>query len=378
LRAAGRLSDYSTVGTVESYSLGAEWAPIPDIRISGTYARSVRAPNIGELFTGPSQTFPSGINDPCVGVGPTGGGALGTNCRAAPGVLANIAANGVFTINQADLQGISGFNSGNPNLGEESSDSYTASVIITPRSINFLRNFVLRVDYFNIQVEDVITAAPRNFTLTQCFLQGIQEFCNLVTRRAAATAVNSAGSIDLINAPGINGGSLKSEGIDVVATYRTSLEGLGLPGSVNARVSYSHLFDGFVIPVPGSAKDPFAGEIGTAEDRFTANLGFTLDNFNLNFTGTYIGPSDEDQDFIAAFDLEPGSLGVGAEFYLDMQARWSASDNFDFYVGVDNVLDNDAPNLLSGTTFNVTGTDTAADVYDVFGRRFYFGTTLKF
>jgi outer membrane receptor protein involved in Fe transport len=92
LRAAGRLSDYSTVGTVESYSLGAEWAPIPDIRISGTYARSVRAPNIGELFTGPSQTFPSGINDPCVGVGPTGGGALGTNCRAAPGVLANIAA----------------------------------------------------------------------------------------------------------------------------------------------------------------------------------------------------------------------------------------------------------------------------------------------
>jgi outer membrane receptor protein involved in Fe transport len=379
LRAAGRLSDYSTVGTVESYSLGAEWAPIPDIRFSGTYAQAVRAPNIGELFTGPSQTFPTGIVDPCVGVGLTGGGALGDNCRAAPGVLANINANnGVFTINQADLQGISGFNSGNPNLSEEEATSYTASVTIAPRSIGFLRNFVLRADYFDINVKNVITAAPRNFTLNQCYALGNQQFCQLITRRPEATSTNSAGSIDLVNAPAINGGQLSTKGLDIVLTYRSELDGLGLPGSVNARVSYTHLFEGFLIPVPGADRDPYAGEVGSADDRFTAQLGWTLDDVSVNFTGTYIDESVEDQDFLTSFGLEPGSIKIPAEFYLDMQARFNVSDNFDFYFGIDNVLDNDAPNILSGATFNVTGTDTAADVYDVFGRRFYFGTTLRF
>jgi len=377
-RAAGRVSDYSTVGTVYSYSVGGEWSPIPEIRFQGTYAKAVRAPNIGELFTGPSQTFPSGIIDPCVGIGPTGGGALGDNCRAAPGVLANIAANGVFTINQADLQGISGFNSGNPNLEEEESDSYTAGVVITPTSIDLLRNFVLRVDYFKIDVENVITAAPRNFTLNQCYAQGDPQFCQLVTRRAAATPVNSAGSIDLINAPAFNGASLSTEGIDVVLTYRTALEGLGLPGALNARVSYTHLFEGFLIPVPGGDPDPFAGEVGTAEDRFTANLGWTFDDITWTFTGTYIGPSAEDQDFIEAFGLDPFAIVIPEEFYLDTQLRFSASDNFDFYFGIDNLLDNDAPNILSGATFNTTGADTAADVYDIFGRRFYAGVTLRF
>jgi len=45
---------------------------------------------------------------------------------------------------------------------------------------------------------------------------------------------------------------------------------------------------------------------------------------------------------------------------------------------MDNVLDNKAPNLLSGTSFNTTGTDTDAGVYDVFGRRFYAGVRLRF
>jgi len=378
LRAAGRISDYSTVGTVYSYSAGAEWAPIPDIRFSGTYARSVRAPNIGELFTGPSQTFPTGIQDPCEDIGATGGGALGDRCRADPGVAANIAANGVFTLNQADIQGISGFNSGNANLQEEEADSYTASVVITPRSIDFLRNFVLRVDYFNIKVSNVIAAPPRQFTLQQCYEQGREDFCDLITRRAGATAVNSAGSLDLINAPLRNAAELTTEGLDVVLSYRSSLDGIGVPGSVNARLAYTHLFDNTLVPDPLADADPAAGEIGTAADRFTASLGWNTDDFNWTFTGTYIGRSEVDDQLLLAYGLEPGDLSVGAEFYLDSQIRFTVADNVDFYIGVDNLLDNDAPNILSGVTGNVTGTDTAADVYDVFGRRYYTGVTFRF
>lgn len=377
VQASGRISDYSTVGNVSSYAGGVEWAPIPDIRLRGTYARAVRAPNIGELFTGPSQTFPSGLQDPCTGVGPTGGGALGDACRAAPGVAANIAANGVFTLNQGDVQGISGFNSGNPDLNEETSESWTAGAVIQPRSIEWLSRFTLTVDYFNISIKDAIVAPPRQFILDQCYNGGDQSFCQLITRRAGPTATNSAGSLEFIDAPLVNGGRLKVEGLDVNAAFRQPV-GWGEDGSILARVAYTHYFDGYVIPVPGADKDPFVGEIGSAADRFTANLGYSSRAFDLVFTGTYIGKSSEDDQFLAAYDLEPGDISVPAQFYLDMQVAYRTGDTFEFYAGVDNLLDNTAPNILSGTTFNTTGTDTAADVYDPFGRRFYVGARLSF
>lgn len=375
---AVRVADYSTVGTVWSYSGTATWQPIEDVRLRGTYARAVRAPNIGELFTGLSQTFPSGLSDPCEGIGATGGGATGDNCRADPGVAANIAANGVFTLNQADIQGIGGFNGGNPDLFEETADSWTLGAVIAPRSIDALRNVALTVDYYNIEITDAINGFPRQFTLNQCYGEGNQTFCDLITRRPTATAVNSAGSIELINAFQVNAARLETAGIDATLTYNTSLDGIGMPGNAFARVSYNHIFKFDFFAIEDADADPSDGEIGTAKDRFTATVGYSDDVVRLSFTGTYIGKSYEDQDFCASFDLEPRCVSVPAQFYLDSQATFKASDNYEFYVGVDNLLDNDAPNILSGTSFNVTGTDTAADVYDVFGRRFYFGARLRF
>ena len=376
--AAGRISDYSTIGTVYTYSGTATWQPIEDVRLRGTYARAVRAPNVGELFAGLSQTFPSGLTDPCNGIGASGDGALGDNCRADPGVAANIAANGTFTLNQADIQGISGFNGGNPDLFEETSDSYTAGLVVNPRSINTLRNLTLTVDYYNIKIEDVIAGFPRQFTLDQCYRQGNDTFCDLITRRPNATAVNSSGSIDLINALQVNAAILETEGIDATANFFFPFGAFGEDGRINMRVAYTHTFNLDYTPIQDGDVDPIAGEIGASKDRFTANLGYSSDTFGLAFTGTYFGPASEDDGFCSAFGLDEGCFRQDAEFYLDMQASFNATDAMEFYFGVDNLLDNDAPNLLSGTSYNVTGTDTAANVYDVFGRRYYTGVRLRF
>ncbi|WP_294356810.1 TonB-dependent receptor [uncultured Sphingomonas sp.] len=378
LRGSGRISDYSTVGTVYSYSGGVEWSPIEDIRFAGTYARAVRAPNVGELFTGPSQTFPS-VTDPCVGVTATTAGTLGTQCRAAAGVLANIAANnGAFAVTLADRQGVSGFNSGNPNLNEEQSDSYTGSVTINPRSIDFLRNTVLRVDYFNIRIKDAVSAPPRQFILDQCYRQGNPTYCAFIQRRATASAVNSAGTLEFVNAGSVNAGRLATEGLDVTLTQRVPLDGLGMDGAINARVAYTHTFTGYVIPLPGSARDNFAGEVGAAKDRFTANLGYTNERLNVNFTGTYFGRSALDDQTLAGRGLEPGAIKVPAKFYLDSQISFKAADQYELYFGADNLLNTKAPNILSLAPGNTTGTDTAAGVYDVFGRRYYAGVRFRF
>ena len=373
---AFRYADYSTVGGVSSYNGTVTWQPFLPLRLRGTYARSVRAPNVGELFAGLSQTFPSGLKDPCEGIGASGGGATGDNCRADLGVAANIAANGVFTLNQADRQGISGFNGGNPNLEEEKSESWTAGAVFDARSLG-LGNLTLTADYYNISIENVIASFPRQFSLDQCYGQGNQTFCDLITRRSQGTAVNSAGSIDLINALAVNSAILETEGLDVTVSYNTPL-GFSENDRVSGRLAYTHVFKNDYTPLEGEAVDPSAGEIGTPKDKFTANLAYQNDDFRWSFTGNYIGKSYEDQNFCAAFDADPECVGVGAEFYLDSQLTFYAADELEIYVGADNLLDNKAPNLLSGTTFNVTGSDTAADVYDIFGRRYYFGVRARF
>ncbi len=378
LAGAVRLSDYSTVGTVTSWNGQVLWAPIEDVRLRATYSRAVRAPNIGELFAAQSQTFPPGLSDPCVGIGATGGGVLGETCRSFAGVSENIAANGTFTLNQADIQGISGFSGGNPDLFEETADTLTIGLVVNPRSINALRNLTLTVDYFNIEVEDVIALPVRSFTLDQCFNQGNQNFCNLVTRRAVGDSTNSAGSIEFVNATQNNGALFATEGIDVTAQYRVGLDGLGLANSnLNLSVAYTHLINLDFAQAEDAPVNPAAGEVGSAEDRFTATALFDLDGIRWGWTGTYIGPSTEDDQFCQLFSLDAGCFRQNAEFNLDTQISFDIEE-LQVFAGVDNVLDNDAPNLLTQTTFNAISTDTAAGVYDILGRRYYAGLRMNF
>ncbi|MDQ3479151.1 MAG: TonB-dependent receptor [Pseudomonadota bacterium] len=381
---AVRVSDYSTIGSTLSYNAGVEFSPIRDVRLRSVYARATRAPNIGELFSPQSQTFPTGLVDPCLGVGTSGGGVLGDQCRADPGVLANIQQNGVFTLNQSDIQGVSGFGGGNPDLQEEKAKTFTAGVIINPRSISWLRNFAFTADYFNIRIKDAIVDTPRQFILDQCFREGNDEFCGFVLRRPTAEGLNSPGSLEFINTGPTNSGGIETEGLDFTLSYRSTAEALGLNflggGSINARIAYTRMLEGFVIPLPGSDKDPYVGEVGTPKDKAFFSLSYDAPVFGVTFTGSYIGPVFLDDDFLESFGFEARdeNARIGDEFYGNVQFRVTPFNKFEIYAGVNNLFDNDAPPIISGLPGNSTGTETAAGSYDPIGRRFYAGVRARF
>ncbi|MCK8455652.1 TonB-dependent receptor plug domain-containing protein [Sphingomonas faeni] len=376
VRGAIRVSDYSTVGTTYSYNFGGEWAPIDDIRFRVMQARSVRAPNINELFQAPQQDFPS-VNDPCIGVTAATTGTLGTTCRAAPGVLANIAANGgTFTANQADVQGVTSFGGGNPNLNEEKGDSFTAGVVINPRSIRALRNLVVTVDYFNIRIKDAIVQTPLQYILNQCYEQGATDYCSQITRRAGPLGPNSAGSLDQLTNSFLNSGGVKTQGIDTVITYRQDLTDIGLAGTLGLRGSYTHLISGYTVPLPDADRDYFAGEIGASRDRFTTNASYDIDGVGLTMTGTWISQASLDDQLTGA---RPGTnplYRVRPQFYLDSQIRFQTSDGFEFYVGGSNLLNNKPPYLADIGASG--GQDTDAGTYDALGRRYYAGVRINF
>ena len=380
VRGAVRRSHYSTVGNTTSYNFGGEWAPVRDVRFRAMTARSVRAPNVNELFSPLQQDFPSGLTDPCDGVTATSTGTIATNCRASVGVNANIATNGSFTVSQADAQGITSFAGGNLNLKAERGDSFTAGVVITPKSIAPLRNLTVTVDYFNIRIKGAIVTLPLQFILDQCYGQSNATYCAFIKRRPAALGNNNAGSLDEVNSGSGNAGGIKTSGIDATIAGRWNVAG----GQFNAKLAYTHLLSGFLVPLPGADRDYFAGEIGAAKDRFTATTGWDGKVFGINLTGTYVGASYIDDQLAKSFtDAQDNPIPrhdkvfrVHPEFYLDGQMRFTVAPKFEFYLGANNLLDNKPPYLADiGAS---AGQDTDAGTYDALGRRYYAGVRVKF
>lgn len=377
LRGAIRYSDYSTVGDTQSWNLALDWAPIESVRFRAIRAQSTRAPNINELYSPPSQTYPNGLTDPCLDVTMTTPGAQAEACRADASVLANIQANGKFTLTQGDLQGISGYDRGNPDLQEEKGKSWTFGVTVSPEGLAVLEDFDFSVDYFDIEIEDAIVDTPRQFILDQCY-GGDTSVCSFITRRSKGTGANSVGSLEYIDSGSTNSGGYATEGVDLVVTYAKDFGDYGLAGQVNARLAYTHLLDGYSIPLPGSEKDPFVGEIGAPEDKFYLSLGYTWEDLTVAWNTTFIGKSYLDDGFLSGYDLAPESVGVGSETYHDFNIAYRPFNSTEFYVGVNNVFDNEPPAIITGLPGNVTGAETDAGTYDAIGRRYYAGVRLTF
>jgi iron complex outermembrane receptor protein len=383
-RGAIRLSDYSTVGNTQSWNAGLEWSPIPSLRFRAIRAESVRAPNINELYSPPSQDYPTGLNDPCVGTSLTSTRPQDDACRALAGFLENInnplsQTPGEFWLSQADIQGVSGYNRGNPDLEEEKGKSWTFGVVITPTDIPVLENFGVSIDYFDIEIDDAIVSTPRQYILDQCY-SGDASFCQFVTRRPTGVGANSAGSLEYIDSAVTNSGGLATEGIDLSVTYNQYIG----PGDFRARLSYTHLLDGYVIPSAGAEQDPFAGEVGASEDRAYLQLGYNWGDVGLVWNVNYIGKAYLDDQFLVGIvdendvSWKPESVSVDEVMYHDVQLTWTPGDTVELYIGASNLFDESAPKIISGLPGNDTGTETDAGTYDAIGQRFYAGFRTQF
>jgi iron complex outermembrane recepter protein len=386
---AVRGSKYTTVGSTFSWNAGVEWALNRSVKMRLTRALSTRAPNIAELFQPPTQDFPA-VQDPCVGTNATATDARSIACRAAPGVNANIAANGgIFTLNQADLQGTSGFDRGNTALQEEKGRSTTIGMVLTPTGIPLLNNTTFTADYFKIDIADAIVATPRQFILSQCY-GGDASFCQFVTRRPAAVGANSAGSLDRVDTAVSNSGGYNTEGLDLTGAWQGSVG----PGRLTTRVSYTYTKKGELIPLPGSAPDPFAGEVGSPKHKATLGLGYNWGGWSVNALFSYLGKQYLDDQWLSGVctefntagdciaTLAPKSVAIPAKTYADMQISYTLG-KFQYYLGIDNLFDTknkrcDTNALIGGENGGCSTGSPAFAGDDPIGRRYYVGLRASF
>ncbi len=377
LEGAYRYADYSTVGGVSTYKFGGSYAPSRDIRFRAIYAQAVRAPNIGELFSAISQTFPA-ITDPCDQGGGNGDGAavgpLPAGCATIPGIANYLKTHPNFTYSTAQIQTVDGLLGGNINLKPEKTNTFTVGTVITPQ---FARGLSLTVDYYTIKVKNAIGIIGQQVSVDQCFQTGNPLFCSNVVRSP------TTGFITRVNGLNLNVGSYYVAGLDFGAHYKWNLDTIKLPGSLDMNILWNHKFKQQQTPFPGGPVQVELGQLdcyscgrlGTGfKDQATFNAVYAAGPWTLTYRLKYLGPVVDDVTAGA------GAVRVSPYYYHNLQGsvKVDAWAKFELYVGADNLFDKKPP--IFGDTNPVTwpGTATIADTYDTIGRMLYAGVRVKF
>lgn len=346
-----RFSDYDTVGNTTAWKLGAQYAPIDDVRLRVTNSRSVRAPNLAELSS-PGTTSSVFILDPCDA----------TRRNLSPNRPANCAALNLAPTfsdpfaNQAKRV----VTSGNANLSEEESDSWTVGVVFTP---SFMSGLSVSVDWFKIDIEDAINVVPLQRLVDNCVDSAsiANPFCGLITRRGD-------GAITDVNVTPINVGSLKTSGIDFQANYGMPIGSWGF--HVALAGTYLDENDILVIETDKSTLDVNVGEVDNPRWRVNLVPGIEVGPFRLDWTMRFIDGSkvDVQQSAEGRDDNE-----VDSRLYHDLTASYRWNDSLRLSAGVNNAFDEEPP--FSRET--VRG-DKRGVLFDNIGRYFFVGLTTSF
>lgn len=368
-----RASDNSVTGSSSSWRGGGEWAPVRDIRFRGMYSVSVRAPNVGELFT-PQAPAISVPEDPCLAVNVGGGPDPARRLANCTALLAPYGLDPRTYVLDPNFVGFAfgGVGGGNPNLKEETATSITYGLVFNPR---FLPNLTLSVDFYDIEIEDVIISPTPPSLADGCvdnFDSPDNELCGLVTRDNDPTSFGF-GAIKSVNITTRNLAKLSTSGIDFQADYNWRIG----PGSLNTRLIANYI-DSYKQKQLESAvhEDELVGGPRLPEIRGGLQIGYSTQSLSLNYQIRYI----DGVRFAAVEALNPvettDPYQVGSETISDINAsyRFGSGDfNWQLTLGIDNLFEEEPP---PGTrTGRFTG---GSPYYDPIGRFYYGGLKVSF
>jgi outer membrane receptor protein involved in Fe transport len=279
---------------------------------------------------------------------------------------------------------------GNPNLQEESSDTRTFGVVLTP---SFLPSLAVTIDYFDIELEDAIAQLGGGLqnTLNLCYLtvrDVNSDFCQAINRNPATGAITVPFTADTLQA---NIGGLKTTGIDLQARYGFDVGwgGLGGGGSrFEISTAWTQTDEFTVTPmqaVPENKNECVGSYGGTCGEpipeykgvtRFTwttGDLGVSLRHRFIDSVTTdrYVLPKRRGATAPALDTLTNPKLD--AFNYFDLSLTYDLGDSIELYGGVNNIFDKDPPIVVGqggyGNTYPAT--------YDYAGMTLFLGVTVR-
>jgi outer membrane receptor protein involved in Fe transport len=410
-----RYSKYEIDGaggnTTWTWKAGGSWEPGFGLKIRGNYSKAVRAPNIAEMFTPNVVGLTNLAVDPCSGTAPVTNADLRAICLAQGAPLGTIGSITNPTAAQANI--VVG---GNIDLKPETAKTWTLGVVFQPE---FLPKFSVSVDYYNIRVKDVIGAATPGDLINSCFgnvtaASASDPDCLVIRRNPITGGLDG----DPATTPGLFGpttnlGELFTDGVDLIANYKTSVGFGSLALSFVGNWTRHSEFNSNAA-APGSTFRECAGFYsvncsftGSIQPKlqFSQRTTLTMGKVDLSLLWRWIDgvkyePRQLEDDLAAAIAagtnpatgcpdpegadpngcmVDPDFRKIPAEHYFDLTARFNATDNMTFTFTVQNLLDNQPKvvgNTIGATTFN--SGNIYPSTYDALGRRYAVSAKLKF
>ncbi len=409
LEAGIRYSKYEIDGAggnqTWTWKAGGSWEPGYGLKIRGNYSRAVRAPNIAELFTPNTVALTNLAIDPCAGAAPTLDPELAAICIAQGAPAGTIGSITNPTAAQANI--VIG---GNLDLAPEKANTWTLGVVFVP---DFLPKFSMSIDYYNIRIQDVIGAATPGDLINACFgnispASVTNPDCLVIRRNPLTGGLDG----DPATTPGLFGpttnlGELFTDGVDLIANYKTDVGFGDLALSFIGNWTNSSKFNSNVANPESFFREcvgsysincSFTGSI-QPKLQFSQRSTLTTGKVDLSLLWRWIDAVEYEQrqleaDLEAAIDagcedpegadpdgcmVDPEFRKIPAEHYFDLTARFNATDNMTFTFTVQNLLDNQPKvvgNTIGSTVFN--SGNVYPSTYDARGRRYAVSAKLKF
>jgi outer membrane receptor protein involved in Fe transport len=375
IEAGYRVSDYSTVGQVESFKIGGEYSPVSWLTFRSIFNSAIRAPSLLESFQSGDQGFPSFL-DPCRATATASNPALRTFCTTNGSIGGGFVPAAVASTFAANNSQVQAFAFGNPNLESEEAETLTVGVVFKPDWLP-IGDLSMSVDYYDIQLEKSIVSRGAQTILNSCYgnlgatPQSAAD-CRQIDRDPAT------GQVNFVNTSLVNGAdTFTTKGTDVQIEYGFDLDEIfkGAPGALS--------FDGLYTFVDQYGTEP-SNFVGTTE----AGIGSAIPDFKAVTTIQYI---IGDWLFQARHSYVPGLKqdypggtfdGTKApdtpEFSnLDIAARWDITDHFRIAANIDNVFNKFPPQTVTGF-FDQANTDATLYAPWVIGRTWSLSGRIKF
>jgi hypothetical protein len=255
-------------------------------------------------------------------------------------------------------------------------DTWTAGVVYQPE---WLPGFGMSVDYYDIEIADVIATPSAADVLNRCGA-GVQAYCNLIVTD------NSPFGIAYVRLTPSNLAERRATGTDIELNYRLNADRLfaSLPGDFSFRALGSYVKHLRLIDAGGPVERAGSGigglpewtvnfDAGYTSQRFSTNLNFRYFN-TLKYDSTLVGPEDAGYDPAAGNSVTtnrfPGRLYTNLSASLTLPTP--SSSQLQVFANVNNLFDTNPPKYALPAFFQ------GGNPYPVRGRFYRLGVRYEF
>ena len=366
---AFRYADYSTVGSVITWSASLDVDVNEQLKLRAGYGTAIRAPNLDELYTPVTAGFRP-VNDPCTSV-QNPSQAVKDLC-----VQQGVPAHVIDTFIDPRL-GYDMIGGGNPNLSEEEADTLTVGFVFSP---TFLSGLTMSVDYYDIEMTGAIDQVDGQGLINDCFanLDNSAVSCQALVR-------NQHGNLIEVIAPLLNLSERNVNGLDLSATYRFDNlpEWMALPNqgaNLDIQSFWSWQFENTRQQLPSlpvlDCAGYYAGTCSSGPIRPSPGFRGLL---RVNWTSGPLRLSPE-MNYVGSLKLHPDANPneVGTQepvVIVNLNGSWNFTEKTALTVGINNLFDKQPPvwAYQAAGDLNVN-----VHLYDPVGRSFIVGIRTGF